>query len=294
MNATVKSFLLGCLLAFPLVATGQDDPFGDSTKASSDPFDDSVEAASDDPFAEDGTEANQDPFAEAKPKSKKRKSSGGLRIGSGLSGTIRGTIGGSSGGGSSSSTISSTNPASESVTMVNRSAVNEKIQQALDRKISQRFEDTPLVEAIRTMSDDLGIRIMIAGPRLEEIGLSTEEPITIELENVSLRSFLRLTLQPLGLTYAVQDEVLLVTSTEAAQSNPDLRFYRLDGELAEDCDELVNVIQQTVQPTAWVAAGGTASMATLQDRVIVVSAHQALHEHVQDFLAAAGDALSGE
>ena len=51
---------------------------------------------------------------------------------------------------------------------------------------------------------------------LDEIGISVEEPVTFSISGISLRSALRLMLQPLQLTYLIQDEVLLITTPEAA------------------------------------------------------------------------------
>ena len=54
-------------------------------------------------------------------------------------------------------------------------------------------------------------------PALEEIGVGTDEPVTINLHNVSLRSALRLMLKKLQLTYIIQDEVLMITTPEEAE-----------------------------------------------------------------------------
>jgi hypothetical protein len=54
---------------------------------------------------------------------------------------------------------------------------------------------------------------------LEEIGLSADQPVSITLKNVTLRSFLRLMLRELDLTYMIKDEVMQITTIEAAEQN---------------------------------------------------------------------------
>ena len=54
-------------------------------------------------------------------------------------------------------------------------------------------------------------------PALEEIGVGTDEPVTVNLHNISLRSALRLMLKNLQLTYIIQDEVLMITTPEEAE-----------------------------------------------------------------------------
>jgi hypothetical protein len=53
---------------------------------------------------------------------------------------------------------------------------------------------------------------------LEE-GITSETPVSLTVNNVKLKTALKLMLQPLGLTYKIEDDVLLLT-TPQSRSRP--------------------------------------------------------------------------
>ena len=87
------------------------------------------------------------------------------------------------------------------------------------------FTDTPLEEVVNLLQDDYDIPIQIDVPALDEIGIAPDEPVTINLHGVSLRSALRLMLKNLQLTYIIQDEVLMITTPEAADQELVVKVY---------------------------------------------------------------------
>ena len=87
------------------------------------------------------------------------------------------------------------------------------------------FVDTPLADVITALQDDYGIPIQLDNAALEEIGVGTDEPVTVNLHNVSLRSALRLMLKNLQLTYIIRDEVLMITSPQEAEANLVVKVY---------------------------------------------------------------------
>jgi hypothetical protein len=85
--------------------------------------------------------------------------------------------------------------------------------------------DTPLEEVVTLLEEDYGIPVEIDVPALEAIGLDPSEPVTVNLHNISLRSALRLMLKQLQLTYIIQDEVLMITTPEEAESQLIVKVY---------------------------------------------------------------------
>lgn len=79
-------------------------------------------------------------------------------------------------------------------------------------------EGTPLEEVIDYLRDEYEITIVLDTPALDDLGLGPDEPINVNLRNVSLRAAMRRMLSPLELTYVIDDEVLLITTEEAALS----------------------------------------------------------------------------
>ena len=63
------------------------------------------------------------------------------------------------------------------------------------------------------------------------------EPVTINLQNVTLRSALRLMLKNLQLTYIIQDEVLMITTPQDAETHLVVKVYPVaDLVLPIECD----------------------------------------------------------
>ncbi|WP_442506972.1 hypothetical protein SH528x_005850 [Novipirellula sp. SH528] len=111
------------------------------------------------------------------------------------------------------------------IELVGDNDTERRIQATLSDETSQIFVETPLEEAIQKIATDHDIPIVIDRRALEEIGLTADSPVTIELKNVSLRSFMRLLLRELDLTYMIKDEVMQITTQEAAEENLVTKVY---------------------------------------------------------------------
>ncbi|EMI55435.1 type II and III secretion system protein [Rhodopirellula sallentina SM41] len=111
------------------------------------------------------------------------------------------------------------------IELVGDSETERRIEATLDDETSQRFPETPLNEAIRVLSEAHDIPIRINRTAIEGNGLTEDTPVDISLENVSLRSFLRLMLRDLELTYMIQDEVLNITTEDDANTNLVTKVY---------------------------------------------------------------------
>jgi hypothetical protein len=87
------------------------------------------------------------------------------------------------------------------------------------------FTDAPLEEVVTFIQETYNIPVQLDTPALEEIGIGPDEPVNVSLHGVSLRSALRLLLKQLQLTYIVQDEVLMITTPEEAESQLVVKVY---------------------------------------------------------------------
>ncbi len=99
--------------------------------------------------------------------------------------------------------------------------------QALDRKGEFYFFDTPLGEVMQYCEVIFDVAIIIEEVELELMAVELDYPITLEKESLSLRSGLKQMLAPLGLTFIVRDEAIVVTSEEAVAKKPARRVYDL-------------------------------------------------------------------
>ncbi len=141
------------------------------------------------------------------------------------------------------------------------------IEEALAKPTEMCFTDTPLSDVILFLKDHHGIEIQLDGRALSDAGVEASTPVTKNIKGISLRSALDLMLRDLNLTWTIQDEVLLITTPEEGEAR--LTRQVLDvgdlvtcqdskGELWDDYDSLIRMIESTVMPTTWIDAGGPA------------------------------------
>ncbi|QDV84054.1 hypothetical protein [Planctomycetes bacterium TBK1r] len=159
----------------------------------------------------------------------------------------------------------------------------QRINAALNDETSITFIETPMQEAMQTLSAQHSIPIVIDQRALEEIGLDADVAVTIDLKNVTLRAALRLMLRDLDLTYMIKDEVMQITTVEAAEDNLILAMYVLPDNLAEKADLVIKVMTSTVVPDTWEVLGGN-STAMAIDHVLVISTTSDVHDQSEKFL----------
>jgi hypothetical protein len=172
------------------------------------------------------------------------------------------------------------------------STVVARIEQALRAPLRSNgldFVDTPLKEMINVLQDDYEIPVQLDLPALDEVGLGPEEPVTINLHNISLQSAMRLMLKSLGLTYIIDCEVLLITTPEEAESHLKACVYDIGGLIDADqpksIQALVDAIVSCTETETWTNNGGVGNIRPLPPNLLVISQTQAVHEEIHDLLA---------
>src|SRR6185312_7518280 len=83
----------------------------------------------------------------------------------------------------------------------------------------------PLSEAVTFLQNYTGLNIVLDPKALQDEGLSSASPLSLTANNIRLKTALKLMLKPMGLTYKVEDEVLLITSPQASQSSVIMKPY---------------------------------------------------------------------
>ncbi|MCH8922101.1 MAG: hypothetical protein IIA67_02995, partial [Planctomycetes bacterium] len=175
-------------------------------------------------------------------------------------------------------------------------AAGAKIHKALGDKTAIEFLETPLVEVADYLSDLHKIKIKLDKKALEDVGVGADTPVTRNLKHVSLRSALRLMLRELDVTYMVDDEVLLITSTEEAETQLTTEFYPVADLVSidpktpyspdhADFDPLIMLIESTIAPDTWDANGGLGAVADFAKvGALVVSQTHDVHEQIGPLL----------
>jgi hypothetical protein len=112
-----------------------------------------------------------------------------------------------------------------SVDLHKNSPSEERIQAALSETTEVEFVDTSLKDAMEFVADLHDITIILNETALSEEGIASDEPITQVLSGISLRSTLKIILEPLGLTYVIEDEVMKITTEIDAEEQLSTRVY---------------------------------------------------------------------
>nr|ADY58456.1 type II and III secretion system protein [Rubinisphaera brasiliensis DSM 5305] len=94
-----------------------------------------------------------------------------------------------------------------------RTAEELEIIDSLNQPISLHFDNEPLSEVFRQVAMMADINIWTDEQGLEEVGASSNTPVTMHIDGIKLKSALNLLLEPYGLAYNIDDDVLKVTST---------------------------------------------------------------------------------
>ncbi|TWT38016.1 hypothetical protein KOR34_29830 [Posidoniimonas corsicana] len=169
---------------------------------------------------------------------------------------------------------------------------SNRIRRALDRRLSSSgldFLDTPLEEVVDFLRNEYEIGIQLDETALDDLGIGTDEHVTVNLRNISLKSALRLMLKQLELTYVVADEVLLITTEDEAETRLTVGIYPVS-DVASDknsLSELAEVITSAIVPETWaINKGGDAELKPLAAGFLVISQTRAVHEELIEFLSA--------
>lgn len=169
-----------------------------------------------------------------------------------------------------------------------------RIEAALRAKGEWEFVDAPLNEVCSAIQEKLGIEVVLDVKALEDFGIDTGTPITRSLRGVSNRSFLRLMLRDLELTYMLRLGALWITTPERAEAQLVTTVYPV-GDLVEqdlnsrepvlDYDSLAQAIMSVIAPDEWDQVGGPGVINGIYGS-LAVSQTAEIHEEVSALLQA--------
>jgi len=112
-----------------------------------------------------------------------------------------------------------------SVSLESTSPAEDKIRAALDQETQLEFPQVPLRDAIQFLADLHDINIIIDETALTDAGVNIDDNVDIVLTGITLRSALRILLEPYDLTYVIEDEVMKITTSEIAEEKLSVRVY---------------------------------------------------------------------
>jgi hypothetical protein len=138
------------------------------------------------------------------------------------------------------------------------SAARQRIEQTLAADANFEYLDEQLRDVLEDIRFRYKLPVWVDQKALEDAGTALDAPVTISIQEVTVRSALRLMLDQLGLTYVIRDQVLRITTPSRAPTLFVLRLYPV-GELLpsdENAEFLIQLIEDNVSSGCWQKAGG--------------------------------------
>lgn len=96
---------------------------------------------------------------------------------------------------------------------------HDAIQAALRSETSVDFFEEPLTDVVKSLEQQFGIEIELDTLAMETIGIPMDQVVTKQVSGTKLKTVLQLILRDLGLTYAVNGEVLMITTPDGAPAH---------------------------------------------------------------------------
>ena len=172
-----------------------------------------------------------------------------------------------------------------------------RIEKSLSKPVSLDFKDTPLNEVIHHLATAADVNVVLDSLGLQEVGAQPTTKVTLKVGGVKLKSVLNLLLEPLELTYMIDDEVLKITSRQRSQGDLFVANYPVaDLVTATEADDpsrrinsldsLRELIATTVRPDSWDELGGNGSVKPYEGTLsLVVRQTPQVHDEIRDLLA---------
>jgi hypothetical protein len=160
---------------------------------------------------------------------------------------------------------------------------------ALERRVNWSFQETPLSDVLKTVASDAGLVVGFDKPALEEEGVTSDTPISIQVRELPLGSALEIMLGQYNLTFVWSEKSILITSQLQAGNELETRLYAVrdllpgtGAELEQYADELQEIVEQTIAPTSWSNVGGSGSIAIFTpERAMTVRQTQWIHAEIE-------------
>lgn len=177
-----------------------------------------------------------------------------------------------------------------------------RIEAILDQPLKAPFEfqEEPLIGVIRFLQDEYDIPIFLDNAALDEVGISSEIEITVNLRQITLSSALKHMLRQPGLedlTFVIDSELLMITTRDRENSKLQVEVYRVDdligGEIWGvpsldsdlDFDSLIDLIIATIGHDSWRENGnGAGDIRPLVPGILIVSQTQKIHQRIEELL----------
>ncbi len=163
---------------------------------------------------------------------------------------------------------------------------HERIYRELRNRTECSFADTPLFKVRDFFAARHGIPIRLDEDAMIDVGIRESTPITAELSDVTLFSALQLVLRSRGLTPIVHNEVLLITSEDAAKKIHETRVYDLSKlpEMRSFQEDELAIMLLSMTSGPWEEVDGEGGLMRSLPGCIIIRQSQAVHHEIENVL----------
>lgn len=190
----------------------------------------------------------------------------------------------------------------------------EVLLQVLAQKAELDVKEKPLCDTLLSLGEQQHTALCLDRRALADVGVATDTPVTFTAKGISLDALLTQMLNPLSLTWALRNEVILITSKERRDSLMSPKVYALSGSGPAvgtpvaimpgpnnsyrdgNADQLIDAITTVVSPASWDHVGGPGSCAFGSpggSNVLAVSQTLDVHRQLEAFLRQRGLLAAG-
>ncbi|TWT77880.1 hypothetical protein Pla123a_16780 [Posidoniimonas polymericola] len=173
----------------------------------------------------------------------------------------------------------------------------QAMSELLRKRVSLSIEGERLDAFATMISQQAGVQVLIDETALDDLGIAPDEPVTINLRNVTLFAMLKESLKQLELTWLCRNECLVLTTEEEAETQLFVRVYPVGDFLTARPPRatrgyggqpgLIDAIVATVASETWAEnGGGEAEIRYLPAaQALVISQTQQVHLQIDTLLA---------
>jgi hypothetical protein len=173
-------------------------------------------------------------------------------------------------------------------------AFEQAVGAAMEQPISAAFDDVLLADMIEHVEQMTGIQFRFDHKALTQAGIGpAETTVSLNVDNVRVRTALRLVFDQLDLTWVIAGEVVMITSKHEAENMLSVRVYNVDDLVVRpdgsaNFQLLIELLTSTIDAHSWDETGGPGTIKEYRNgRVhsLVVSQSQQVHEQIGGVLA---------
>jgi serine/threonine protein kinase len=180
----------------------------------------------------------------------------------------------------------SSSPAERSEGTVIESDADARVRRSLATKISVKFKDTPLSDAVTEVAKKLAVEARLDAEAISEGEFPPDQPVNVNLANSTGEAVLAKLLHPLQLSWEIMDGTLVITTPVRANDRLTSKFYDVRDVLQRGLPSkrLVTAIEADTSGP-WFSIdneGGTIEFVT--ETLLIVRQTSKVHKEIAKFL----------